>query len=371
MLLRTEKRVILVVKDRRADEEALYRTLRMLAPGTALHEGLENVLRAKTGALILLSNNENALALVSGGFRIDADFHPSALYELAKMDGAIVLSGDAKRILYANTQLTPDAMIPTSETGTRHRTAERLARQTGDLVISISQRRNVITVYRGSLKYVLRDIGVILAKANQALSTLERYKSVLDQALTNLSALEFEDLATLVDVGNVIQRAQMVQRIANEIDKYVAELGTEGRLVEMQLQELLVDIEDEGFLVMKDYTAATEERSADQLWKDLCEWDAEEILDLIQINRNLGYGSSASNLDLAVTPQGYRILTKIRRLPMPVVENLVRHFGRLPNILSASIEDLDSVEGIGEVRAKAIREGLRRLREQALLDRHM
>ena len=190
-------------------------------------------------------------AIVNGGFKIDAELHPAALYELAKMDGAIVISSDAKRILLANTHLTPDPMIPSHETGTRHRTAERVARQTGSMVISISQRRNVITVYKSNWKYVLREVSVILAKANQALATLEKYKSVFQQSLTNLSALEFEDLVTLGDVATVLQRSQMVSRIANEISRYVLQLGSEGRLVHMQLEELMVDIKDEGRLVFQ------------------------------------------------------------------------------------------------------------------------
>lgn len=166
-------------------DEQMLKTVWMLAPGTMLYEGLENILRARTGALIVVGDSEQVLDLVDGGFRIDSEMRPTSLYELAKMDGAIVLSTDGKRILFANAQLNPDPLIPTFETGTRHRTAERVAKQTGELVISISQRRNVITLYKGNLKYVMRDVSVILAKANQALQTLEKYKSVMEQALTN------------------------------------------------------------------------------------------------------------------------------------------------------------------------------------------
>lgn len=353
-----------------ADAETLKKTLRLVAPGTPLYEAIEHILRARTGALIVIGDTPEILALCNGGFRIDAEMHAASLYELAKMDGAILLSSDLKRILYVNVQLTPDPMIPTFETGTRHRTAERVARQTGQLVIAISQRRNVVTLYRGNLKYVVRDINVVLAKANQALSTLDRYKSVLEQTVTNLTALEFENLATLYDVASVLQRAQMVARIADEIERYVVELGTEGRLVDMQLDELVVDSEDEGLLVVRDYLHESE-AGAEEVWEKLTGWSSEELLDLSLLARLLGYGSAAGSLDSAVTPRGYRILSKIPRLPMGVVENLVARFGNLPRILEASIEELDDVEGIGEVRAKAIRDGLRRLREQVLLDRHL
>lgn len=350
------------------EHDSFYKTLRMVAPGTRLYDGLENVLRARTGALILIGDSEAAMKVVDGGFRINAELEPARLYELAKMDGAIVLSGDAKKILLANAHLTPDPMIPTSETGTRHRTAERVAIQTGELVVAISQRRNIITLYKGSRRYILREIGTILAKANQALQTLQKYKSVLEQALINLSALEFEDLATLEEVCTVIQRAEMVSRIATEIERYIFELGSEGRLVSMQLEELMADVEDEGLLVLKDYIP--EPDRLDEARKTLVTWSYEELLDLTAIPKLLGFANSVT-LESSTNPRGYRILKKIPRLPMPVIENLVRNYGDLQRTLEASIEELDEVEGIGEVRARSIKEGLRRLREQVLLDRHI
>lgn len=358
------------MKEDRNHEEVLFRILKMVAPGTLLHDGLENILRAKTGGLIVIGDSQEVLDMVNGGFRIDADMHPASLYELAKMDGAIVLSSDAKKILYANTQLTPDPGIISFETGTRHRTAERVAKQTNELVVSISQRRNVISCYKGNMKFVLREVSVVLAKANQALSTLEKYRSVFEQSLINLSALEFEDLTTLFDVCTAIQRGQMVSRIVKEIERYVAQLGAEGRLVNMQLEELMVDIEEEGLLVMKDYFNGIDS-TPEAEWEAMTGWDSEDLLNLTAISKVLGHGTGLSNLDQSATPKGYRILKKIPRLPMPVVENLVKSFESLPDIMNATIEELDDVEGIGEVRAKAIKEGLRRLREQVLLDRHL
>ena len=184
--------------------------LKMLSPGTPLREGLENVLRAKTGALIVIGDSEDVLDIVDGGFNLNSEFSPAYLYELAKMDGSIILSTDAKKILYANAQLLPDSSIVTKETGTRHRTAERVARQTGKMVISISQRRHIITLYKGTEKYIIEDTSKILTKANQAVQTLEKYKIVLDQFLTNLSALEFEELVTLYDVVMVVQKIEML-----------------------------------------------------------------------------------------------------------------------------------------------------------------
>lgn len=351
------------------NDDQFYKAIRMVAPGTRLYEGLENILRARTGALVVVGDSEAVLKLADGGFRINAEMEPASLYELAKMDGAIVLSSDAKKILLANAHLNPDAMIPTGETGTRHRTAERVAVQTGELVISISQRRNVITLYRGNTRYLMREIGTILAKANQALQTLQKYKSVLEQALINLSALEFEDLVTLEDVCTVIQRAEMVARIAGEIEHYIYELGTEGRLVSMQLEELMADVEDEGLLVLRDYIP--EPGNLDEVRILLINLSYEDLLDMTGILRLIGYTSANITLESSATSRGYRILKKIPRLPLPVIDNLVKNFGDLQRILEATTEELDEVEGIGEVRARSIKEGLRRLREQVLLDRHI
>ncbi|MBE3583777.1 MAG: DNA integrity scanning protein DisA [Limnochordaceae bacterium] len=351
--------------------DPLLRALRLVAPGTVLYEGLENVLRARTGALIVIGDSPEVLELVDGGFRIDADLTPQALYELAKMDGAIVLSSDAKKILFANTQLQPDPMIPTDETGTRHRTAERVARQTGQLVISISQRRNVITLYQGNWKYLLPETSLLLTKANQALQTLEKFRIALDQSLTNLNALEFENLASLGDVLTVISRAGMVAKIVREIDRYIAQLGTEGHLIQLQKEETLGDVLMEARLVIRDYCIIEGDRTPEQVQQQVDALSAEELVDLLKLARLLGYTAANVDLDRPLTPRGYRLLSKIPRLPMPVIDNLVRKFVQLPQTLSASVEQLDEVDGIGEVRAKAIKDGLRRLHEQAMLERHL
>lgn len=349
--------------------ENLGKVIRMIAPGTKLNEGLENILRARTGALIVIADSDAVMKLVDGGFRINCELEPSALYELAKMDGAIVLSSDAKKILIANVHLTPDHLIPTSETGTRHRTAQRMAIQTGEPVIAISQRRNVITLYKGTIRYVIRDVAAVLGKANQALQTVQKYKSALEQAQLNLSALEFEDLATLADVCTVIQRSVMVMRIAGEIRNLVFELGTEGRLVDMQLEELMIDVEVDGDMVIRDY-CRSDDKMVEKIREELATWTDDELLDLNLISKALGY-PNATSLDTSISPRGYRILRKIPRLPFPVVENLVKVFKQLQVILNASTDELDDVEGIGGVRARAIKDGLRRLREQVLLDRHV
>lgn len=349
------------------EEKKWGEVLKLLAPGTPLREGLENILRARTGSLIVISDDPEVAKVIEGGFEINCEFRPAALYELAKMDGAIILSGDVKRILRANTHLVPDAEIPTRETGIRHRVAERVAKQTGATVIAISQRRGIITLYQGNLKYILRDIGFLLTKANQAVQTLEKYQHVAGRSLQNLATLELEGMVTILDVVKAIQKVETVVRIKDEIESYIYQLGTEGRLVEMQLTELARGIEEEENLLLLDY-APPGEKSTSTLLKSLRYCSTEELLDLNYVGRLLGYGGNPVNWEANLVPRGYRLLRKIPRLPFTVVENLVNTFGSLPEVMKASLGELDQVEGIGEVRARAVKEGLARLREQAVLE---
>ncbi|SCZ05645.1 DNA integrity scanning diadenylate cyclase DisA [Alkaliphilus peptidifermentans] len=358
------------MKEDEKKQKQLLDTIKLLSPGTPLREGLENILKGKMGALIVIGDNDAVMKLVDGGFAINVEFSPAYLYELGKMDGSIILSSDAKKILYANAQLIPDPSIITTETGIRHRIAERVAKETGEVVISISQRRNIITLYQGYYKYIVQDTGRVLTKANQAIQTLEKYKVVLDQGMNHLSALEYEDLVTVYDVVTVLQRTEMVMRIAVEIEKFIWELGNEGRLVSMQLEELIANVNEDGKYLFYDYNA-NKDLNSDGIAKLIKSFSSEELLDLPNIAKALGYDNNVGALDIAVSPKGYRILNKIPRLPTTVIDNLAKEFKGFQNILKASIEKLDDVEGIGEVRARAIKEGLRRLQEQIMLGRHI
>ena len=343
--------------------------LKMISPGKTLRQGVDNILKAKTGGLIVLASNEDITNVVDGGFCINADYSPAYIYELAKMDGAIVISEDAKKILFANAQLIPEYSIPTSETGTRHRTAERVSKQTGSIVIAISQRRNIITVYRGNQKYVLQEISKILTKANQALQTLEKYKSVLDEAMISLNALEFNDLVTIYDVTVVLQKMEMVMRIINIIEKYVIELGEEGNLVRMQLDELVGNTRIDQQHILKDYSKRN--IHIDEYKKKIKNLTSEELIDLGNIAKILGYSDFSENIDMQLKSRGYRILSKIHRLPTIIVENLVNYFGSFEKVLIASIEELDEVDGIGEIRAKYIKNGLEKMNQLVMLDRNI
>lgn len=349
-------------------EDNITSVLKLIAPGTPIRDGLENILRAKTGALLLITDNNEVLKqIVDGGFFINEDYTSSKLYELAKMDGAIVLSGDMKKILYANAQLIPEHEIQTTETGTRHRTAERTAKQTGELVISISQRRNIITVFKGNDRYVLEDTDVVLNKANQAIQTLEKYKKVFDNKLNILNEYEFNDIVTLQNVVLAIQRAEMVMQIVDEIQGQIYELGNDGRLVKMQLDELIGGLEKEESLIIKDYIVK-KKKEPSEVMEELKELEYEELLKESSIAKLLGYEYFDNYDEVAVYPKGYRILSKVPRMPTNIVENLVDAFKSFQHILAADIESLDEVDGIGEVRARTIKQSLKRMQEQFVFD---
>jgi diadenylate cyclase len=356
-----------------SSEEVLRATLAAVAPGTALRDGLERILRGNTGGLIVLGYDRVVESLCTGGFELDVEFNATRLRELAKMDGGVVLSTDLSRIVRAAVHLVPDPMIPTDESGTRHRTAERVSKQANFPVISVSQSMRIIAAYvPGHGRYVLEDSATILSRANQALATLERYKLKLDEVSGTLSALEIEDLVTVRDAVVVCQRLEMVRRIAAEIEGYVIELGVDGRLLQLQLDELMAGVEVERELVVRDYLLGSGRRSrpAEDVLVSLSETTQTDLLDLTLLARTIGYPATADALDSPVSPRGYRLLAKVPRLPRTVVDRLVEHFASLQKLLAASIDDLQVVEGVGEARARSVREGLSRLAESSILERY-
>lgn len=352
-------------------EEEILEILKCLAPGTVLREGLDNILKAKTGALIAVSGSEELSKIIDGGFSINEEFTPAGIYELAKMDGAIILSADMKKILMANVQLVPDYKIKTYETGTRHRTAERTAKQTGDLVICISQRRGIITVFKGDFRYVISETSAVMLRANQTIEALEKYRTVCDNMLSILSEHEFDDIVSLETVANSIYRAEMILRMETEVIKNIIELGDEGRLVNMQFEELIANVEKEELLIIKDYMnfKKRSSKTPESILSDIRKLDKKDIVLADKIAKLLGYDVSVENngIDQNVSPKGYRILSKVPKMPQTVIDKIVENYGSLQGVLSASIEELDDIEGIGEIRAKIINQSLRRLQEQYIL----
>lgn len=350
----------------------LRETIGRLAPGTALRDGLERILRGRTGALIVLGYDDSVESICDGGFALDVRYAPTRLRELSKMDGAVVLSTDGERIVRANVQLVPDASLPTDESGTRHRSAERTAIQTAYPVISVSHSMNIVTVYVAGERHVVTDSATILSRANQAIATLERYKTRLDEVSRQLSTAEIEDFVTLRDVMTVVHRLEMVRRIGLEIDYDTVELGTDGRQLRLQLEELLGGNDAARELIVRDYHANPEAPSRGQVVATLEALDAlsdTELLDFTALARVFGYPSTAEAQDSALSSRGYRAMAGIPRLQFAHVDLLVRTFGSLQGLLAASATDLQSVDGIGAIWARHVREGLSQLAESTIADR--
>jgi len=356
-------------EDPRLDPKVLSAVAR-IAPGTELRQTIDDIIRSKEGALIVIGEPSDLAFLLSGGMRLDQPFTPQFLYELSKMDGAIIVNSAVTRIAHANVQLMPDPTIPSNETGTRHRTAERVAKQTEALVISISQQRETVTVFVGQSRYQLQPIADVLAKTNQALATLETYRTRLEQVLTRLTALEFQNAVMLDDVLVTLQRAELTTRMAEEIERACVELGEEGRLIRMQLEELVADVPDEKAALVYDYHAeGGAERTREGL-EALAGLPYNQLLEF-ELLAVLGYPASVNPLDHSTSPRGYRVLSHIPRLPDAVVKRVVSTLPGLEGIVRASQRELEAVDGVGAVRAREIREGLRRLQEHNLMDRYL
>ncbi len=352
-------------------DDVLRNVLATVAPGTWLRDGLERILRGNTGALIVIGWDNTVETLCTGGFPLDVEFSATRLRELCKMDGAVVLSTDGERIVRASVHLMPDPAIPTEESGTRHRTAQRVALQTAFPVISVSQSMRIISLYIGDRRYVLESVGELLGRANQAIATLERYKSRLDEVSNALSALEIEDLVTVRDAAIVSQRLEMVRRIADEVTGQVVELGSDGRLLALQLEELMAGVDADRDLIARDYVpTGRRSRSPAQVLSEIAELSAIDLLDLTLIARAMGLPSTPEGLDSAASPRGHRLLARVPRMPATILDRVVEHFGGLQKLLAASAEDLQVVDGIGESRARAVREAISRLAEVSIIDRY-
>jgi diadenylate cyclase len=356
--------------DPRADVR-LLEALARIAPGSELRQAIDDIILSHEGALIVIGEPAALSFLYSGGIRLDQPFTPQLLYELAKMDGAIIVNPSLTKLAYANVQLMPDPTIASNETGTRHRTAERVAKQTGALVISISQQRETVTVFLGQLRYQLDPIASVLAKSNQALATLETYRSRLEQVLTRLTALEFQNAVVLDDVLVVLQRAEMTTRMAEEIERDCVELGSEGRLIRLQLEELFGDVPREKATVVRDYHVSGSRDDGEAALAALRELSYQELLGFEELAELLGHPRSVNPLDHSVAPRGYRVLSHIPRLSETVIGRVVDGFEGLDAIVRASHRELEAVEGVGQGRAREIREGLRRLQEHNLVDRYL
>ncbi|MFC1736482.1 DNA integrity scanning diadenylate cyclase DisA [Candidatus Hydrogenedentota bacterium] len=350
------------------DEKTFEHALRLMAPGTSLREGLAAILQSHRGGLIILGGGKNVLDATEGGFKINVPFTPTKLYELAKMDGAILLDEEAEKISFANLFVAVGGDIESTETGARHRAAQKLARKTGVAVIAVSERKSTFTLYAGHLKRVLENIHTVLNKANQTLATLEKYLSATEIAIDELSVHEFQDVVTLNDICYVVQRAEMANRIEREVRAYGLYLGEEGRLIALQLHELKLE-SDIIMTIIKDYAEKTSDSALQKMRAEVGALSQQDLLDPGRVAATLGFKATEKSTDTYFTPRGYRILSQTQGLSESVIENLVSEFGSLQSILRARRDQLVKIDGVGDILAERIKVGLNMLRNQLIMDR--
>ncbi|HHU44707.1 MAG TPA: DNA integrity scanning protein DisA [Actinomycetales bacterium] len=340
-----------------------HELLKRLAPGTGIRDGLERIRRGRTGALIVLGFDDGIEGLCDGGFELDVAFAPTRLRELCKMDGAVVLSTDGTRIRRANVQLVPDP-LPTEESGTRHRSAERTALQTGVPVIAVSQSMDIITVYADGVRHVLKDSAEILSRANQALATIERYRSRLDVEAEELFGAEIAGYASAADVVGVLRLYELLRRAADSVSRDVMALGSDGHQLDVQLRELVSDASPSSRLLLHDYlvtaSGVPDEGDVDAALAALAALPDPELLGARAVAQVLGYPTDPDSLAERVDPRGYRALARVPRMQYSLMDKLVARYVTLPSLLRAGSEELAEVEGVGPLWAKHIRLGLER-----------
>jgi diadenylate cyclase len=343
------------------DQEQFLDILAKLAPGTPLREGLDSITSLGKGALVLIANRDKATEVIHGGFELNTDFTPQKLTELSKMDRAIIVDEDLRKILFANAMLVPDQNIKSKETGTRHLSAEVVAKQLEAPAIAVSASKTRVTLYYGDITYILPDFSTLTARVNQALHILEQYRSTLDNLLSQLTTLEFEGRVLSDDVASAVQLMVQMLKVQLDVERWFIELGDEKELQEQLLEWLMLEVEDRYEMLLKDYQH-NNRKSVAALSKKILALPHEKLFDNEGLMVLLGYSDLDEESATMLYPRGYRVMHEIPRLPHVIAERLVKKFSFLKDLMSASEDDLTTVKGIGMVRARTIRASLMRLR---------
>lgn len=338
-------------------DEILKEIFGLVSPGQPLRNAIDRIQEASLGGLIILCEPREIKDLMEGGFTLDTDFSPQKVYELAKMDGAVIVSKDVTKIYGANLQLQPDHTLETDESGTRHRTAHRMAMQTGNIVITISERRNKVTIFKNNFKYSLESIGDLLIKSSQAIMSLEKYSSIINRYLNNINHLEYENLVTLEDVVRVIRFFILLFNMDKKINQYILELGTEGKTLQLQHNEIMLGHKNNFLNLIKDYSATSETCiKADKVFEKALKIDSPDIAEDNYIIKLLGYDLKKLILEDPIIAKGYRLLSNISSLTKKEIENIIEEFTDVSGILNASPKEIQSVKGLTKNKAyKVIR----------------
>lgn len=345
-----EKIIPLQETNEKVTEEELSNVLKLVAPGTNLRTALDGTLKAGKGALIVVDNG-NLTPLLDGGFRVSCRFTPQKLVELTKMDGAIILSKDLKKIVHANVMLTPNSSIKSSETGTRHKSAERTARQTGGLVIAISERKHEINLFYKNIKYHLKNTDEILRKASEQIQLLEKHKELFDKFVEKLNKSELRNYHNILQAVYVVQKGRIIQKISKDLKKYIVELGNEGTLLKTRLKEITMGVDRETDLAIKDYTKLDLKKS--RILLNSLSYD--EILDTENILRVLAHDSLNNN----VTVKGWRLLSKTSLIEQEIA-TIIKELGTLGKVINSNASTYSKL--IGDEKANSFKEEIERMK---------
>lgn len=345
-----QRKIVERNKTEKATEDEITAVLKAVAPGTNFRAALDGTLRTGKGALIVVENDQ-ALPLFDGGFWLNTKFTPQKLIELSKMDGAIILSEDMKRINHANVLLTPDSRIPTHETGTRHKAAERTARQAGTLTIAISERRNEITLYYKNIRYPILPTGELLRRANENIQLLEKQREIFDKQVDRMDKIELRGSSSLRQAVTMIQKGRIISKLAEDLSRSLIELGREGTLLRMRLKEITLGVDRETDLVIKDYTNLDMKKSKFLLQ----ELSYDSVLEEESIASILGHESMIATQQLG----GWRILSRTSLLDSETAA-LTKELQTLQNILNANQETTSRL--IGEEKAKILKDELSKMK---------
>ena len=337
----------------------LVATLKLLSPGTPLREGIDYIIQGKTGGLIVVGDTPEILELTEGGFRISCQYTPTRLFELSKMDGAILLSEDAKRIVRANVTLRTNPSAPSRETGLRHRSADKFAKQTEHIVLAVSQSRNSLTLYLKNQRYIFRERPLLLSGANQTMLALTQYVKAMQDAVSILNWAELSGNVTLVNVVTAIQLCERVRRADQELNRYRIELGTESESMQYT-PELTTEIE-RGLLITKDYYHESL-RNECQAFERILRLDANSLASRDNISEALGYSRDIHNTFDILKPRGYRMLSQVPQIPFSIIENIVGEFETLDRICTAAVDEIQAVDGVGRTRATTIKDTLAQMK---------
>lgn len=333
------------------EKNILEKIFKILAPGAPLRMAIDRIQEAELGALIVLTDYEAIENIAEGGFLLNTNFSPQKVYELSKMDGSIIISEDLKIIHAANMQLQPNTDIYTAESGTRHRTADRIAKQIGKLVITISERRNKITVFKNDYKYSIHRTADLLMKASQSIMSLEKYSSLVNKYLSSLNLLEIENEVTLEDIINGLRYFVLLTKMDDEVNQYILELGIEGRLIQLQHHEIMLNQNMNLKNFLKDYSLKS---NIEEIINILPNINLEDLTKDDKLLNTIGYNTKDINYEDIVETKGYRILSTVNKLNKKDIELLIEHFGCIYNIIYADLEELASIKGIGKSKINKI-----------------